>query len=165
MTTKNIYSEEWLSVKEAENKFLSAKYYFRQSHDFFEQLLLAVNSLSEQGAALRFIRDEEFDDSELEKLTPIIISIAVDGNVNNVPFAREVLIKYVANDIIKNKLTSMLGEFLNSHDEYIYRRLAELLLFLNYNELRGKLMEECKGNKDENIAEIYADFINRYNMV
>lgn len=164
MTTKNIYSDEWFSVKEAENQFLSAKYYFMQSHGFFEQLLLAVNSLPEQGAALRLIRDEEFNDSELEKLTPIIIGIAVDGNVNNISFAREILIKIAPNNIIRKKLTSMLSEFLNSHDEYIYRRLAELFVFLNYNDLRGKLMEECKNSKDEDIVEIYADFINQYNI-
>ena len=164
MTTKNIYSEEWFSVKEAENKYLSAKYYFRQSHDFFEQLVLAVNNLSEQGTALRFIRDEEFDDSEFEILAPIIIGVAVDGNVNNIPFAREILIKNIANDIIREKLSSMFSEFLNSHDEYIYRRLAELLVFLNYNDLRSKLMEECKNSKDEDITEIYDDFIRQYNI-
>ena len=164
MTTTNIYSEEWLSVKEAENRFLSSKYYFRESHDFFEQLLLAVNNLSEQGAALRFIRDEEFDDSEFEILIPIIIEIAVDGNVNNIPFAREILIKNTSNDIVREKLTSVFSEFINSHDESIYRRLAELLVFLNYNNLRSKLMEECKNSKDEEIVEIYSDFIRKYNM-
>ena len=164
MTNTNIYSEEWLSVKEAENRFLSSKYYFRESHDFFEQLLLAVNNLSEQGTALRFIRDEEFDDSEFEILIPIIIEIAVDGNVNNIPFAREILIKNTSNDIVREKLTSVFSEFINSHDESIYRRLAELLVFLNYNNLRSKLMEECKNSKDEEIVEIYSDFIRKYNM-
>lgn len=130
MPTKNIYSEEWFSVKEAENAYLSDKYYFKQSRNFFEQLLLAISNLSEQGTALRFIRDEEFDDSEFEVLIPIIIGIAVDGNVDNIPIAREILIKNMANPIIREKLTSMFGEFLDSHDEYIYRRLAELLVFL-----------------------------------
>ncbi|HFO7613648.1 TPA: hypothetical protein ACHLA5_005230, partial [Escherichia coli] len=125
MTIKDVYSKEWASVKEAENKFLSSKHYFRKSNDFFEQILLAINNLSEQGTALRFIRDDDFDDSELEVLIPVIIDIAVDGNVDNLPFAKEILIKNANNNVVRKKLTSIFDGLLNSQDEYIYRRVAE----------------------------------------
>lgn len=164
MTIEHIYSEEWAFVKETENKFLSAKHYFRKSNDFFEQILLAINNLSEQGTALRFIRDEDFDNSELEVLIPIIIDIAVDGNVDNLIFAREILIKNANNNIVREKMTSIFDALLNSQDEYIYRRMAELFLFLNYSELRNRLMEECKNSENEDIAEIYTDFIEQYNI-
>jgi len=164
MTIKDIYSKEWVSVKEPENKSLSSKHYFRKSNDFFEQILLAINNLSEQGTALRFIRDDDFDDSELEVLIPVIIDIAVDGNVDNLPFAKEILIKNANNNVVRKKLTSIFDSLLNSQDEYIYRRVAELLVFLNYNDLRNRLMDKCKNSENEDIVEIYTDFISQYNV-
>ncbi|ASY75416.1 hypothetical protein [Pectobacterium polaris] len=164
MTIENIHSEEWNSVKDAESNFLSAKHYFRKSHGFFDDMLLIIRNVSEQGAVLRFIRDEDFDDSHLEKLIPIIIDIAVDGNIDNFSFARDILIKNSKNNAVRNRLTSVFDELLASHDEYIYRRVAELLVFLNYNDLRRKLMNECKKDNNDDIKEIYTDFINKYNI-
>ena len=46
----------------------------------------------------------------------------------------------------------------------IYRRLAELLLFLNYKELRKRLMEKCKDSKDKNIVNIYTEFTKKYDF-
>ncbi|PVY72852.1 hypothetical protein [Pectobacterium versatile] len=164
MTIENIHSGEWNSVKEAENNFLSAKHYFRKSHGFFEGILLIIRNISEQGTVLRFIRDEDFDDSHLEILIPIIIDIAVDGNIDNFSFARDILIKNSKNSAVRNSLTSIFDELISSRDEYIYRRVAELLVFLNYNDLRKKLMDECKKDNNNDIKEIYADFINKYNI-
>jgi hypothetical protein len=164
MTIENIHSGEWNSVKEAENNFLSAKHYFRKSHGFFEEILLIIRNISEQGTVLRFIRDEDFDDSHLEILIPIIIDIAVDGNIDNFSFARDILIKNSKNSAVRNSLTSIFDELISSRDEYIYRRVAELLFFLNYNDLRKKLMDECKKDNNNDIKEIYADFINKYNI-
>ncbi|MFJ5332433.1 hypothetical protein [Pectobacterium versatile] len=164
MTIENIHSGEWNSVKEAENNFLSAKHYFRKSHCFFEEILLIIRNTSEQGTVLRFIRDEDFDDSHLEILIPIIIDIAVDGNIDNFSFARDILIKNSKNSAVRNSLTSIFDELIASRDEYIYRRVAELLVFLNYNDLRKKLMDECKRDNNNDIKEIYADFINKYNI-
>ncbi|MBA0159215.1 hypothetical protein [Pectobacterium versatile] len=164
MTIENIHSGEWNSVKEAESNFLSAKHYFRKSHGFFEEILLIIRNISEQGTVLRFIRDEDFDDSHLEILIPIIIDIAVDGNIDNFSFARDILIKNSKNSAVRNSLTSIFDELISSRDEYIYRRVAELLVFLNYNDLRKKLMDECKKDNNNDIKEIYADFINKYNI-
>lgn len=46
----------------------------------------------------------------------------------------------------------------------IYRRVAELLFFLNYNDLRNRLMDKCKNSENEDIVEIYTDFISQYNI-
>ncbi|PWD59505.1 hypothetical protein [Pectobacterium parmentieri] len=164
MTIGNVYSGEWSSVKEAENNFLFAKHYFRQSHDFFEKILLIINNVSEQGAVLRFIRDEDFDNSHLEILIPIVIDIAVDGNIDNFHFARDVLIKNSKNNIVRDGLTSIFDELIISRDEYMYRRVAELLIFLSYNDLRERLMDECKKSNNDDIKEIYSDFIKKYNI-
>ena len=110
------------------------------------------------------IRDEHFSDSELEILIPIIINIAVDGNIDNLPSAREVLFNNAlnSNDIVRKKLISMFDDFLSSEDDWIYMRLSELLIFLNYNDLRKRLIDKCKNSTDENILDVYTTFLQDY---
>lgn len=156
------YPEEWLYVKESEAIYLAAKHYFRRSDDFFKILTLALNHLSEQGVALRFIIGERFNDSELEVLIPKVIEIAIDGNIDNCVSARSFLIENLHHEIVKDKLMFVFDDLIQSHDEFVYRRIAELLVFINYPDLRVRLMSECKHSKDENLLEIYHDFIHQY---
>jgi hypothetical protein len=159
MKDNTIFSIEWFNLKESETNLFSSKYYFRKSECFFQQLLLALNTLSEQGTALRFIRDDDFNDEELEILIPIIIDISVDGNIDNIPIARDILIKFKENKIVKHKLCSMLDHYLASFDDFIYRRLAELLLYLNFSDLKIKLMNKCLKSNNNDLIELYQDII------
>ena len=161
MTTKPIYSKEWNSVIEADRRLVASKHNFRKTNNFFEQILLALNDISQQQRALEWIRDEHLSDSELEILIPIIIDIAVDGNIDRLPYAREVLFNnaFNSNDIVRKKLTSMFDDFLKSEDDFIYMRLMELLRFLNYNDLRKRLIDKCKNSTDENIVDVYTSFL------
>ena len=161
MTTKPIYSKEWNSVKEADRELVVSKHNFRKTNDYLEQILLALNDISQQQRALEWIRDERLSDSELEILIPIIIDIAVDGNIDRLPYAREVLFNNAlnSNDIVRKKLTSMFDDFLKSEDDFIYMRLMELLRFLNYNDLRKRLIDKCKNSTDENIVDVYTSFL------
>ena len=173
MTTKPIYSKEWNSVKEADHEFVLIKHNFRKTNDFLEQILSILNydinlpcedGLFQQQLAIKLIRDEHFSDSELEILIPIIIDIAVDGYTTNLSYAREVLFKnaFNNNDIVRKKLTSMFDDFLKSEDDFIYMRLSELLIFLNYNDLRKRLIDKCKNSTDENILDVYTSFLQDY---
>ncbi|PXY96168.1 hypothetical protein DKK71_09645 [Snodgrassella alvi] len=170
MTTKPIYSKEWISVQEADHEFVVIKHNFRKTNDFLEQILSILNydkalsyedGLFQQQIALNLIRDEYFSDSELEILIPIIINIAVDGHTSNMSFAREILFNnaFNSNDIVRKKLTSMFDDFLKSEDDWIYMRLAKLLIFLNYNDLRKRLIDKCKNSTDENIVDVYTSFL------
>ena len=161
MTTKPIYSKEWNSVKEADRELMVSRHNFRKTSNFLEQILLALNDISQQQRALEWIRDERLSDSELEILIPIIIDIAADGNIDRLPYAREVLFNnaFNSNDIVRKKLTSMFDDFLNSEDDWIYMRLSELLIFLNYNDLRKRLIDKCKNSTDENIVDVYTSFL------
>ena len=161
MTTKPIYSKEWNSVKEADRELVVSKHNFRKTNDYLEQILLALNDLSQQQLALEWIRDERFSDSELEVLIPIIIDIAVDGNIDNLPYAREVLFNNAlsSNDIVRKKLTSMFDDFLKSDDYYVYVGVARILIFLNYSDLRIRLIEKCKDSTDEDIIDLYKHII------
>ena len=53
----------------------------------------------------------------------------------------------------------MFDGFLRSEDDWIYMRLMELLCFLNYNDLRMRLIDKCKNSTDENIVDVYTSFI------
>ena len=161
MITKPIYSKEWNSVKDADRELMVSRHNFRKTSNFFKQILLALNDISQQQRALEWIRDERLSDSELEILIPIIIDIAVDGNIDRLPYAREVLFKnaFNSNDIVRKKLTSMFDDFLKSEDDFIYMRLMELLRFLNYNDLRKRLIDKCKNSTDENIVDVYTSFL------
>ena len=122
MTTKPICSIKWNSLKKADHKFIISKHNFRKTDDFFKQILSALNyekGIDQQKIALKMIRDEHFSDSELEILIPIIINIAVDGNIDNLPSAREVLFNNAlnSNDIVRKKLTSMFDDFFSSEDD------------------------------------------------
>ena len=164
MTSKPIYSKEWNSVKEADRELMVSRHNFRKTSNFLEQILLALNDISQQQRALEWIRDERLSDSELEILIPIIIDIAVDGNIDRLHYAREVLFNNAlnSNDIVRKKLTSMFDDFLKSEDDFIYMRLMELLRFLNYNDLRKRLIDKCKNSTDENIVDVYTSFIQDY---
>ena len=161
MITKPIYSKEWNSVKDADRELMVSRHNFRKTSNFLEQILLALNDISQQQRALEWIRDERLSDSELEILIPIIIDIAVDGNIDRLPYAREVLFNnaFNSNDIVRKKMTSMFDNFLKSEDDFIYMRLIELLIFLNYNDLRKRLIDKCKNSTDENIVDVYTSFL------
>jgi len=168
MKMKPIYSKEWIFLKKAHMKLLSSLFYFRKTNDLFEQILFALNDddLSEQATALRFLRNEPLRAPELEMLAPVIINIAVNGNTDNFILARDCLVNsaFNKNRIIRKKLTFMFDDFLQSENQCICRRLAELLFFLNYKDLRKRLMEKCKNSKDKDIVNIYTEFTEQYDF-
>ena len=167
MTTEPIYSKEWINLNEADTKVRVSQFYLRKTNDLFEQILLALNDdAAEQATALRFLRNEYPSASELEILAPVIIDIAVNGDADNSILARECLVNTAFNKsrIIREKLTFMFDDLLKFENQYIYRRLAELLFFLNYKDLRKKLMKKCKDSKDKDIVEIYTEFTEKYNF-
>ena len=164
-------SREWISLEEACIELMNIQYRFKETNDIkdlFNQLLLTIhnNDLAEQATVLRLIRDNGFTALELEILTPVIINIAVNRNTDNSILARKCLVNRAFNHdhIIREKLTSMFDDFLKSENQYTYRRLAELLFFLDYKDLRKRLMEKCKNSKDKNIVNIYTEFTEKYDF-
>ena len=164
-------SREWISLEEACIELMNIQYRFKETNDIkdlFNQLLLTIhnNDLAEQATVLRLIRDNGFTALELEILTPVIINIAVNRNTDNSILARKCLVNKAFNHdhIIREKLTSMFDDLLESTDQYIYKRLAELLFFLNYKDLRKRLMEKCKNSKNKDIVNIYTEFTEKYDF-
>lgn len=166
MNILNILSDEWSSLREAEESLLVSRYNIRRGDDFMVIILLALGTLSEQTTALRFLKNDEteLEDAELIRIIPDIIDIAVDGNKENREIARSVLIRYSSHflgkrQLIKDALDRLLNRYLIRKDEKVYRRLAELLVDMHYPEFLKKLMQACKKEHQENISKIYSDFL------
>lgn len=166
MNTLNILSDEWYALREAEESLLVSRYNIRRGDDFMVIILLALGTLSEQATALRFLKNDEvgLEDTELIRIVPDIIDIAVDGNRENRDIARSVLIRYsshflVSRELIKEALDRLLNRYLIRKDEKVYRRLAELLVDMDCPEFLNKLMLACKKDHHENISKIYSDFL------
>lgn len=165
MNTLNILSDEWHALREAEESLLVSRYNIRRGDDFMVIIMLALGTLSEQATALRFLKNDEaeLEDAEVIRTIPDVIDIAVDGNKENREIAKAVLIRYSSHflksrELIKDVLERLLNRYLIRKDEKVYRRLAELLVDMNYPEFFEKLMEACKKGHHENITVIYADF-------
>lgn len=72
------------------------------------------------------------------------------------------MIRLKENKDIREHLSNMLDNYLISFDDFIYRRIAELLLSINYSDLQANLMKRCKESENEDLLEIYDDFIEKY---
>ena len=169
MNDPDAFPDEWRLVKEAENALLVGRFNFKKHVDFKKTILLALNTTSEQAAALRFLKDDApgLSDLELAEIAPVVLDIAVDGNIDNLIIARAVLLQYSSHFLqsrktIKSSLDRRLHEYLSSDDELLYRRLAELLVTLDLPDALAKLLLICKDNGNPEIAEIYQDFSTRY---
>ncbi|MCU7647206.1 hypothetical protein [Pseudomonas piscis] len=162
MASEGTYSKEWLRLSGAEMELFSACHEFRHSAGFISELSLALADRLEQGTALRFIRDDVFADTELDDLLPGIIDAAIEGDIGNVPLARSVLCKFRTNDLVKEKLASMLSGYLEVEDYYVYMRVAELLLELDYFDLKAVFVSKCKESRNEDVVEVYDFFADEF---
>jgi len=151
-------SPEWRVFMAAETVLFASRHYLRKRDDFMGNMLAAMDMMPEQGSALRLMMYESFSDSELEILAPVVIDIAVNGSVDNICIARDVLSKYRNKNVIKTSLNNVVDKYLLSPDDWVYRRLAELLTEVGFRGALEKLMLICKNSDNDNIFEIYKDF-------
>ncbi len=98
MNAPDVFPEEWRVAREAESLLLARRHDLRARSDFKEIILMALSTLSEQDAALRFLRDDALglSDAQLIDIAPVVMDIAVDGNIDNLVTARAVLQQYAS---------------------------------------------------------------------
>ncbi len=166
MNNSGVLPDEWCAMQEAENLLLVCRYDLKKHADFKEIILLALSTLSEQDAALRFLKDDVsgLNDSELAEIAPAVIDIAVDGNLDNLITARAVVLRYASHflesrKIIRTVLDRLMDGYLSSEDDFLYRRLAELLVAIDFPDILTKLISVCKDSSNPDIAEIHDDFL------
>jgi len=145
-------------LKSAETVLFASRYYLRKRNDFIENIVLALETLPEQGTALRLMRDDEFNDSELPELIPIVVDIAIDGNIDNQVIARQVLLKYRGKKVVRDIFYAVVDKYFSILNEFICRGLAKLSVEAGFDDVFAKLMSICKNNDNSDIAEIYDDF-------
>jgi len=153
-------SNEWHVLRAAETLLFASRTYLRNRNDFISNMTTALNMLSEQGAALRLMIYDRFIDSELTILMPIVIDIAVEGNVDSLVIARGVLSRYKNRKVVRSIFENMVDKYFSAHDDWTYRRLAELLVEVGYGDILKKLMFLCKNNGTTEFLEIYEDYSN-----
>lgn len=166
MNGPDAFPEEWRSAREAESLSLARRHDLKARSDFKEIILLALSTLSEQDAALRFLRDDALglSDAQLIDIAPVVMDIAVDGNIDNLVTARAVLQQYASHFLDSRKIVEMtldrrLDGYLASEDGFLYRRLAELLVAADFPDALAKLMSVCKDSSNPDIAEIHDDLL------
>ena len=160
MNGPDAFPEEWRSAREAESLSLARRHDLKARSDFKEIILLALSTLSEQDAALRFLRDDALG----LDIAPVVMDIAVDGNIDNLVTARAVLQQYASHFLDSRKIVEMtldrrLDGYLASEDGFLYRRLAELLVAADFPDALAKLMSVCKDSSNPEIAEIHDDLL------
>jgi len=152
-------SLEWHALRNTESELRACYYHLRKRGDFLGNILLALNTLSEQSTALRFMEsDEIFNDSELIELMPTIIDIAIDGNIDNQVLAKQVLSKYRDKKIVRDIFYSVVDKYFSLSDEFVYSGLARLSTEAGFGDIFIKLMSICKNSDNPDIAEIYDHF-------
>lgn len=153
-----INAKEWLALNQAEQDLLTAKNNFRQCPDFLVQLQIALNLSSQQVVALRLIGEEKLNDDQLSHLLPSIIAIALDSKNDNCILAQDILIKLKSNPYINQQIINLLNDYIDDHDQIIYRKIVQLLAILDYPDLTNRLMNCCKTSNKTEIVQIYNDF-------
>lgn len=166
MNNPGVLPDEWRVMREAESLLLVRRHDLKKHADFKAIMLLALSTLSEQDAALRFLKDDVsgLNDSELAEIAPVVMDIAVDGNLDNLITARVVVLRYASHflesrKIIRTVLERLMDGYLSSEDDFLYRRLAELLVAIDFPDILTKLILVCKDSSNPDVAEIHDDFL------
>lgn len=155
------YSTAWQTFVEAENN------YFTQRHNYFQQpeeLLLADlrQALATGGnsalSALRFLAFNEENRPQLEALLPTVVSYAIEGDIEFIRLAREVLLPHKEAPWFGEAIQPLLESYVASNDEWNYRRIAELYNQLGYDDLLTAFLTLCRKHIDPDIQEIPDSF-------
>jgi hypothetical protein len=109
-------------------------------------------------SALRLLLETR-DKDRIIGAFPILLELAT-GMHGLLDLVREV-IRRTPRDWLDNHLRSHVIMQLETEDDSGYRRLAELLSGLEYNELLDELVEIALASSDPDIREVGADFANR----
>ncbi|MEH6418195.1 hypothetical protein [Pseudomonas sp. CGJS7] len=166
MNDPSLFPDEWQAMKQADDGLRISRWHLRQRDDFKDILLRALGDLSEQAHALRLLRDDAdlLSDAQLTELAPKIVDIAVDGNVDRLIVARAVLVRYAAQfkpgrQIVKDSIDRLMDGYFGSNDDFIYRRLAELLIDIGHWDALKRLLVVSKDHRDPEIADLHGDYL------
>lgn len=139
-------------------------YYIQRKHlvehpDFIQAVAKALASTSDSDVALRLMLEVPLQSDALPKILPLVIELAIDGPVRNMSIAATVLKKYTENvALIRQAIELNMPRYLGSRDDFLLRRLAQILRDLEIHDLLADLLIWCRNQHEEEINEIASDF-------
>lgn len=165
MTDAHAFPGEWRAMREADAALLACRFQLKQRADFVRIVAQALALPSQRNAALRLLRDDAggLSDAALAELAPAIVDLAVDGPLDDLVVARQTLLRYAARftsgrGVVQDAVERLIDGYLAREDDFVRRRLAELLLEAGFAQALRRLLAACKDHGDAHIAEIYDDF-------
>ncbi|MEI2431430.1 hypothetical protein RDV84_11625 [Lysobacter yananisis] len=165
MNDANAFPSQWRAMREADAALLACRFHLKKHADFAHILAQALACASERNLALRFLRDDAgaLSDAQLAELAPAIVDLAVDGNLDDLIVARQTLVRYAARftssrGVVEDAVARVMDGYLAREDDFVLRRLAELLLDAGFAHALRRLLAACKDHMDPDIAEIHDDF-------
>ena len=156
------YSDKWLRYCEAKNEYFTARYEFMQDKkQMMSDLQQAMASGGNNETALRLLLEMKPKVS-IVTLLPKILNIAIDSSgPSKIELARNVLCIYKDEASMKEKVLTVVSEYLPANDEWHYRRIAELYELLQYKKELADFILLCKSNENLEIQEVGDDFLLR----
>jgi hypothetical protein len=110
-------------------------------------------------AALRLLLETKPSVAVLASLLPAVLDRVVDStSLTAIALAKEVVAAYGTEPVIRSSLQLLIDKYLPGHDEWHYRRIAELYKLLNYQTELANFLTLCRASSNWEIREIADDF-------
>jgi hypothetical protein len=154
------YSSRWLRFRQSAEEFLASRYEFQQDKEaLVDDLKQALVNPHDRQTALELLVYMYPDVTVLMPLLNEVLATAIDsGNLTAIKLAREVLAKYQAEPWVRRNIPLSIKSYLADHDEWHYRRIAELYALLSYKEELANFLVLCQASSNVEIQELKDDF-------
>ena len=119
----------------------------------------ALTRANDREAALQVLVQMPLSVAMLLPLLPEVMDTAIDSsNLTAIGLAREVLSGYQTEPEVRTAIQRLVTGYLAAHDEWQYRRIAELCALLGYKEEPDDFLRLCQASASEGIREISEEF-------
>lgn len=154
------YSSKWLWFHQAAEEIFNSRSALQQDKEMLvNNLKQALVSPNHRQTALELLAYMCPDVMVLMPLLHEVLDTAIDsGNYTAVELARETSAKYQADPLIRSNISFIVTSYLVDHDDWHYRRIAELYALLNYKEELTDFLLLCQASPNVEIQEIRDDF-------
>lgn len=154
------YSSKWLRFRQAAEELFDSRSALQQDREtLVKDLKQALVSPNDRQTALELLVYLYPDVTVLMPLLHEVLDTALDsGNYTAIGLAREVLAKYQAEPLLRSHIPLLVTRYLAAQDDWLYRRIAELYVLLNYQEELTDFLRLCRASPNVEIQEIRDDF-------
>ena len=124
-----------------------------------DDLKKALLKIDDRGAALRLLGWMHPDVEVIKPLLAKVLGPAIDStDLTTIQLAREALANYKDEPWVKNNIPLLVPRYLPDHDDWNYRRIAELYELLAYKEDLTNFLLLCETSTNADFREISDDF-------